>query len=174
MERTAINDMDATVVRIGIDTWKKYVHLHGVNAAEYPIMRKRLLRENGLSHFANLPACVVGVEACSGSHYWARELTRLGHTVRIMAAESVAPYRKNQAAKNDANDAEAICGAASRPTMRFVAVKNERLLSWPSKNASKAVHRDAVGFCFALPQSSSAEKNTRVETNTKLNKLKAC
>lgn len=126
MKRTANHDLDTTVVRAGIDTSKKYVHLHGVNAAGQPVLRKRLLREDVLTYFANLPACVIGVEACAGSHYWARQLGNLGHTVRIMAAEFVSPYRKSQAAKNDANDAEAICEAVSRPTMRFVSVKNEQ------------------------------------------------
>ena len=126
MKRTAHHDSDATVVRLGVDTSKKYLHLHGVNSAEQVVLRKRLLRDDVLSYFANLPACIIGIEACSGSHYWARELTKLGHTVRIIPADFVTPYRKSQAAKNDANDAEAICEAVSRPSMRFVAVKTEQ------------------------------------------------
>jgi transposase len=147
MKRTVNHELDATVVRIGIDTSKKYVHLHGVNAADQPVLRKRLVREDVLTYFANLPACVIGVEACSGSHYWARELGRLGHIVRIMAAEFVTPYRKSQAAKNDANDAEAICEAASRPTMRFVAVKNEQqqsVLALHTARQGLIEHRTAV------------------------------
>ena len=74
-------------------------------------------------YFAQLPSCLIGMEACAGSHYWARELSKLGHTVKLMAAQFVIPYRKR--GKNDANDAEAICEAVSRPNMHFVAVKTE-------------------------------------------------
>jgi transposase len=76
-----------------------------------------------LEFFAQLPPCVVGIEACGSSHYWGRELTKLGHTVQLMAAQFVIPYRKR--GKNDANDAEAICGAVGRPNMHFVAIKSE-------------------------------------------------
>jgi transposase len=86
-----------------------------------------------LEFFSNLPPCLVGIEACAGTHYWARELSKLGHTVRLMAGQFVAPYRKS--GKNDANDAEAICEAVGRPTMRFVSVKSVE------QQAILAVHR---------------------------------
>ena len=76
-----------------------------------------------LEFFARLPPCLIGIEACASAHYWARELTKLGHTVKLMAAQYVAAYRKR--GKNDANDAEAICEAVGRPNMRFVAIKSE-------------------------------------------------
>jgi transposase len=73
-----------------------------------------------LEYFAQLSPCLIGIEACAGAHYWARELTKLGHTVRLIAAQFVIPYRKRD--KNDANDAEAICEAVGRPSMHFVAI----------------------------------------------------
>ena len=124
-KRTAEHAGIATIVRVGLDTSKKYVQVHGVNAAEQPILRKQLRREDVMSFFANLPPCLIGLEACSSSHYWVRALGKLGHTVKMMAASFVAPYRKNRAGKNDANDAEAICEAVGRPNMRFVSVKSE-------------------------------------------------
>ncbi len=78
-----------------------------------------------LAFFANMSPCLIGMEACAGSHYWAREITKLGHEVRLMAAQFVAPYRKGgRSRKNDCNDAEAICEAVGRPNMRFVPVKD--------------------------------------------------
>jgi transposase len=87
------------------------------------VLKKTLARGEMLTFFANLPACLIGIEACAGSHYWARELIKLGHDARLMAAQFVTPYRKS--GKNDANDAEAICEAVGRPHMRFVPVKSE-------------------------------------------------
>jgi transposase len=85
-------------------------------------MRKPLTRGKVLEFFAQLPPCLIGMEAC-GAHYWGRELAKCGHTVKLMAAQFVVPYRKR--GKNDANDAEAICEALGRPNMHFVAVKTE-------------------------------------------------
>src|SRR3954449_9757053 len=85
-------------------------------------LRKQLRRREVLSFFASLPPCLVGIEACSASHHWARELTALGHQVRMMPARYVKPYV--QRGKNDAVDAAAICEAVSRPTMRFAAIKS--------------------------------------------------
>jgi transposase len=105
-----------------MDTSKQVFELHGVDAAERPVLRKRLRRGQVLAFFEQLPATVIGMEACGGTHYWARELGKLGHEVRLMAPQLVKPYvRRN---KNDAADAAAICEAMSRPTMRFVAVKS--------------------------------------------------
>ena len=111
------------ITRIGIDLAKHIFYLHGVNASGKTVLRKKLVRKDVLPFFAQLPACEVSMEACSGSHYWGRELQQLGHTVLLISPKFVVPYRKNQ--KNDYNDAEAICEAASRDHMRFVALKSE-------------------------------------------------
>jgi transposase len=108
--------------RIGVDTSKHIFQLHGVDASERVVLRRKLRRKEVLSFFAGLEPTLVGLEACGGAHYWARELTRLGHGVRLMAPQYVKPYVKR--GKNDAADAEAICEAMSRPTMRFVAIKS--------------------------------------------------
>lgn len=110
------------IIRVGMDTSKSVFELHGVNAAEQPVLRKRLRRDQVVAFFAQLPPSVIGMEACGGAHHWARVLQALGHEVRLMAPQLVKPYVKRN--KNDAADAEAICEAMSRPTMRFVAVKS--------------------------------------------------
>lgn len=112
-----------TIVRVGIDIAKTVFQVHGVDPYGKAKLKKTLSRGEMLEFFATLPPCLIGIEACAGSHYWARELIRLGHDVRLMAAQFVAPYRKG--GKNDANDAEAICEAVGRPNMRFVPVKTE-------------------------------------------------
>src|SRR3984893_114113 len=109
--------------RCGLDIAKQVFQVHGVNERGAVKGRKTLARAKVLEYFARLPACLIGIEACGGAHYWARELTKLGHTVKLMAAQFVIPYRKR--GKNDANDAEAICEAVGRPNMRFVAIKSE-------------------------------------------------
>ncbi len=109
------------IIRIGVDTSKYIFQLHGVNAAEQPVLRKRLSRKQMLEFFAKLPATVIGMEACGAAHYWARELINLGHEVKLMAPQHVKPYVKRN--KNDGRDAEGLCEAMSRPTMRFVPVK---------------------------------------------------
>jgi len=109
--------------RVGLDISKEVFQVHGVDEHDVPQLRKRLPRAKVLQYFAQLPACEVGIEACGGAHYWGRELTQLGHTVKLIATHFVTPYRTG--GKNDANDAEAICEAVGRPKMRFVAVKSE-------------------------------------------------
>jgi transposase len=109
------------IIRIGMDTSKHIFQLHGVDATERPVMRRKLRRNEMLGFFAKLPATVVGMEACGASHYWARELQKLGHTVKLIAPQHVKPYVKRN--KNDGRDAEAMCEAMSRPTMQFVPVK---------------------------------------------------
>jgi transposase len=109
------------IIRIGMDTSKHIFQLHGVNAAEEPVLRKKLRRQDMVAFFGKLPPTVIGIEACGGSHHWARLLQSLGHQVRILPPQFVKPYLKR--GKNDAADAEAICEAMSRPTMRFVPVK---------------------------------------------------
>jgi transposase len=109
------------IIRIGMDTSKYIFQLHGVDAAEQPVLRKRIRRKEMVAFFATLPPTVIGIEACGASHYWARELEQLGHKVRLMAPQLVKPYVARN--KNDGRDAEALCEAMSRPRMRFVAVK---------------------------------------------------
>ena len=92
---------------LGIDLAKLVFSIHGVDANDKCKLRKTIKRNNLLAEVAKLPPCIIGMEACSGAHYWAREFTKLGHEVRIMASKFVIPYRQNE--KNDANDAEAIC-----------------------------------------------------------------
>jgi transposase len=109
------------IKRLGIDLAKQVFQLHGVDHQEKTVLRKQLKRHQVLNYFAQLPPCLIGMEACGSSHYWARELQKQGHTVKLMAPQFVKPYVKGN--KNDANDAEAICEAVARPNMRFVAVK---------------------------------------------------
>jgi transposase len=106
------------ITRIGLDIAKQVFQVHGVDERGKVGIRKVLAPAKVLQFFVQLPPCLVGIEACASSHYWGRELTKLGHTVRLMAAQFVIPYRKRS--KNDANDAEAICEAVGRPSMRFV------------------------------------------------------
>lgn len=108
---------------VGIDLAKLVFSIHGVDEHGKCKLRKTIKRNKLLAEVAQSPKCIIGMEACSGSHYWAREFTKLGHDVRIMASKFVIPYRQNE--KNDANDAEAICEAVSRPKTRFVSIKSE-------------------------------------------------
>jgi transposase len=112
--------MPATSV-VGLDTAKNVFQVHGVDRNGKVTLRKRLRRGQLTDFFANLPACVIGLEATQGAHYWARLLETFGHTVRLVAPQLVKPYLQSQ--KNDANDAAAICEAVSRPQLRFVARK---------------------------------------------------
>lgn len=121
------------IATIGLDIAKSVFQVHGVDAAGEVVVRKRLSRARVIPFFAKLPRCLVGIEACSTSHHWARELIALGHDVRLMPAQYVKPYVKR--GKNDASDAEAICEAVTRPTMRFVAVKT------PEQQSVMMLHR---------------------------------
>src|SRR4051794_38009584 len=109
------------ITRIGMDTSKHIFQLHGVNAAEVPILRKKLRRKEMVTFFQKLAPTVIAIEACGASHHLARLLQSLGHTVKLIAPQLVKPYVKR--GKNDAADAEALCEAMSRPMMRFVPVK---------------------------------------------------
>ncbi len=109
------------VCRIGMDTSKRIFQLHGVNAAEEPILRKKLRRSDMIAFFKRLSPTVIAIEACGASHHWARLLGSFGHEVKLIAPQLVKPYVKR--GKNDAADAEALCEAMSRPAMRFVPVK---------------------------------------------------
>src|SRR5215472_343986 len=110
------------ITTIGLDIAKNVFQIHGIDAAEKVVVRKQLRRSQVMKFFATLSPCLVGMEACATAHYWARELTKLGHEVRLMPARDVKAYVKRN--KNDAADAEAICEAVRRPTMRFVQVKS--------------------------------------------------
>ena len=111
------------VAVVGLDLAKNVFQVHGVCSAGAVAFRKQLRRAQVLSFFAALPSCLVGIEACASAHHWARELTALGHEVRLMPPAYVKAYVKR--GKTDAADAEAIAEAVTRPTMRFVAVKTK-------------------------------------------------
>jgi transposase len=121
------------VTTIGLDIAKSVFQVHGIDAEGSVIVRRQLKRRYVLAFFQKLPPCVVGLEACASAHYWARELQALGHTVRMMPPAYVKPYVKRH--KNDATDAEAICEAATRPTMRFVTIKT------PEQQSCLMLHR---------------------------------
>jgi transposase len=109
------------IIRIGMDTSKHFFQLHGVDAAERPVLRRKLRRKEVLAFFSKLPPTVIGMEACGAAHYWARVLGELGHEVKLIAPQHVKPYIKRN--KNDGRDAEGLCEAMSRPTMQFVRAK---------------------------------------------------
>ena len=110
------------ITTIGLDLAKHWFQVHGVDANGQVVVRRRLWRSGVIAYFRSLEPCLVGMEACATAHYWARELTALGHTVKLMPPAYVKAYVKRN--KNDAADAEAICEAVTRPSMRFVPVKD--------------------------------------------------
>jgi transposase len=126
------------ITTVGIDLAKNVFQVHGVDERGKVVLRKALKRAEVTKLFSGLPACLVGMEACGGAHYWARQLMQLGHTVKLMAPQFVKPYVKTN--KNDARDAEAICEAVSRPNMRFVPVKDIE------QQTVLALHRARQGF----------------------------
>jgi transposase len=111
------------VSTIGLDIAKSVFQVHGVDVDGVVVIRKRVSRSKMLEFFAELPACLVGIEACPSAHHWGRELSGLGHTVKLMPPSYVKAYLKRS--KNDANDAAAICEAVTRPSMRFVPIKTK-------------------------------------------------
>ena len=122
-----------TITTIGLDIAKSVFQVHGIDAAGNPVVRRQLKRRQVIAFFGKLEPCLVGIEACASSHHWARQLTALGHDVRLMPPAYVKPYVKRH--KNDATDAEAICEAVQRPNMRFVPVKS------PDQQAGLMLHR---------------------------------
>ena len=129
------------ITTIGLDLAKNVFQVHGVNERGKAVLRKQLKRDQVAPFFANLPPCLIGIEACASAHHWARKLQALGHTVRLMAPQFVKPYVKSN--KNDAADAEAICEAVSRPSMRFVPIKNVE------QQSVLSLHRVRQGFVKA-------------------------
>jgi len=129
------------VTTIGIDLAKNVIQVHGVDERGKAALKKQLKRAQVAAFFANLPPCLIGMEACAGAHHWARKLESFGHSVKLMAPQFVKPYVKTN--KNDVADAEAICEAVSRPNMRFVPVKNAE------QQAVLALHRARQGFVKA-------------------------
>lgn len=129
------------ITTIGIDLAKNVFQVHGANERGKAVLRKQLKRDQVAAFFANMPPCLIGMEACGSAHHWARKLQELGHTVRLMAPQFVKPYVKSN--KNDAADAEAICEAVTRPTMRFVPIKNVE------QQSVLSLHRVCQGFVKA-------------------------
>ncbi len=121
------------VITIGLDIAKNVFQVHGVDRQGEVVVRRQLRRRQVVPFFARQQGCLVGIEACATSHHWAREITKLGHEVKLMAPRYVKPYVKRN--KNDAADAEAICEAVRRPTMRFVPIKT------PEQQSVLMLHR---------------------------------
>jgi len=112
------------VSTIGLDIAKSVFQIHGISGDGTVVIRKRVTRAKVLEFFSVLPPCLIGIEACPTAHHWSRQLSMLGHTVRLMPPNYVKAYLKRS--KNDANDAAAICEAVTRPSMRFVPTKSEQ------------------------------------------------
>ena len=129
------------ITTIGIDLAKNVFQLHGVDARGKTVLKKQLKRDQIAPFFANLPTCLIGMEACGSAHHWGRKLQQMGHNVKLMAPQFVKAYVKSN--KNDAADAQAICEAVARPTMRFVPLKNT------DQQSILAVHRARQGFVKA-------------------------
>ena len=112
----------SNVTILGIDIAKSVFQLHGVDDRGMVVLKKRLKRDGLLNYLSQLAPYMIGIEACGGSHYWGREIEKLGHKVHLMSPQYVKPYIKTN--KSDSNDAEGICEAVSRPSMRFVPIKS--------------------------------------------------
>ncbi len=150
------------VTTVGIDIAKRIFQIHGLDKNGKAILKKKLMRDQVLSYIANLPKCLVGMEACGGANYWAREITKLGHEVKLIAPQFVKPYVKTN--KNDQADSEAICEAVTRPNMRYVQIKSvgqRDILSIHRIRARLVKNRTALAneirgllneFGFTIPQ----------------------
>lgn len=126
------------ITTVGIDLAKNVLQIHGADDNGKPLVRRQLKRNQVMTYFANLQPCLIGMEACGSAHHWARQLQSLGHEVRLISPQFVKPYVKTN--KHDAADAEAICEAVTRPTMRFVPIKNVE------QQAMLSLHRAREGF----------------------------
>jgi len=129
------------ITTVGIDLAKAVFSLHGVDRTGRMVLRRTVRRDQLVKLVAGLSPCLIGMEACSGAHEWGRRFQELGHTVRLMAPKFVVPYRKS--GKNDGNDAEAICEAVSRPSMRFVPVKSAEQQALLAMHASSSLDHGA-------------------------------
>ncbi len=129
------------ITAMGIDLAKRVCQIHGVDTHGQAALKKPLKRHQMLTFSANRKPCLIGMEACGSAHHWARQLTALGYTVKLMAPQFVRPYVRTN--KNDAADAEALCEAVARPSMRFVPGKTAE------QQAILAVHRARQGFVKA-------------------------
>ncbi|KAG0190241.1 hypothetical protein DFQ28_002375 [Apophysomyces sp. BC1034] len=141
---TATETKGASIMKVttlGIDLAKNLFAIHDVNEQGKVMLRKLLKRDQMAAFFANLPPCLIGMEACGSAHHWARKLQEMGHTVRLISPQFVKPYVKTN--KNDAADAEAICEAVARPNMRFVPIKHVE------QHAVLSLHRVRQGFVKA-------------------------
>ena len=143
------------VVTIGLDIAKSVFQVHGVDAEGTVVIRQKLTRARLLPFFAKLEPCLIGIEACGASHHWARELISLGHEARLMPPSYVKPYLKRQ--KNDMADAEAICEAVTRPTVRFVPVKS------PEQQGVMVLHRTRLVLTRQRTQFSNAIRGHMAE-----------
>ena len=143
------------VTVVGLDIAKSVFQVHGVDAEGAVIVRQRLTRGRMLAFFGKLAPCLIGIEACGTAHFWARELSELGHDVRLMPPSYVKPYVKRQ--KNDMADAEAICEAVTRPTMRFVPVKS------PDQQGVMVLHRTRLILTRQRTQLSNAIRGHMAE-----------
>ncbi|HUA56569.1 MAG TPA: IS110 family transposase [Candidatus Sulfotelmatobacter sp.] len=143
------------VVRVGLDIAKSVFQVHGVDTNGEVVLRRRLTRARVLPFFAGLGPCRIGIEACATAHFWAREIGRLGHDVKLMPPSYVKPYVKRQ--KNDSADAEAICEAVSRPSMRFVEAKT------PTQQSTLVLHRTRLMLMRQRTQLSNAMRGHMAE-----------
>jgi transposase len=139
------------ITTIGLELAKRWFQVHGVDANGHIVVRKRLWRSAVIPYFRSLEPCLVGMEACATAHHWARELIALGHTVKLMPPAYVKAYVKRN--KNDAADAEAICEAVARPSMRFVPVKDteQQAVLMLHRARSLLVRQRTAGQCLARP-----------------------
>jgi transposase len=138
------------ITTVGLDIAKSVFQVHGIDARGSVVVRRQLKRRYVLAYFKKLPACLVGIEACATSHHWSRELQALGHTVRLIPPAYVKPYVKRQ--KNDAADAEAICEAVQRPSMRFVPTKTSDQQSCLTLHRTRDARRRGSVLVFRQEQ----------------------
>ena len=137
----------AQATTIGLDIAKHVFQMHGADATGQVVFRKRVTRAKLIGFLAEQAPCIVAMEACAGAHYWAREISKLGHSVRLIAPAYVKPFIKRQ--KNDAADAEAICEAAQRPSMRFVRSRPK------SSKRTASCFEPAISWCVSAPSAST-------------------